>query len=88
MSKRPPSNTGRYTSMPISVAAAAIFASAIAPFWFVVNMSEHCSPVGRKARCGYPSWSTDSRLPAGSVNQAMGGPSPRMMPRSSCSKPS
>ena len=27
-------------------------------------------------------------LPAGSVNQAMGGPPPRRMPRSSCSKPS
>jgi hypothetical protein len=34
------------------------------------------------------SWSTDSTLPAGSVNQAMYGPPARMIPRSSCSIPS
>jgi hypothetical protein len=34
------------------------------------------------------SCSTERTLPAGSRNQAMYGPPARMMPRSSCSKPS
>jgi hypothetical protein len=33
----------------------------------------------------YLSWSTDSTFPAGSLNQAMYGPSSRKMPLSSCS---
>jgi Bacterial protein of unknown function (DUF899) len=42
----------------------------------------------RGPKPGYVSWSTDSTLPAGSLNQAMYGPWPREMPFSSCSKPS
>jgi uncharacterized protein len=36
----------------------------------------------------YSSCSTDSTLPAGSRNHAIGGPSPRITPFSSCGKPS
>ena len=38
MSKRPPSEIGRYTSIPCRVASQAIAISAIAPFWSVVNI--------------------------------------------------
>src|SRR5205085_9736232 len=42
----------------------------------------------RVARLGYLSCSTDSTLPAGSLNQAIYGPPSRAMPFSSCPKPS
>jgi hypothetical protein len=41
-SKRPPSATGQYTSIPSLIASWAMAASAAAPFWFVVNIEcEH-----------------------------------------------
>ncbi len=39
----------------------------------------------RKRPARQSSWITDRTLPAGSLNHAIGGPSPRKMPLSSCS---
>lgn len=52
--------------------------------WPEVTIPRWPGSAGWSAPERYCGCSTDRTLPVGSVNQAIGGPSPRMIPRSSC----
>ena len=86
-----PGRIGYYSDGALHVAVVIVSGSGRRLFIEYENDVLHTNvgyPSGSFELGGYRSCSTDRMFPAGSLNQAMYGPSPRAIPRSSCSKPS